>query len=149
MNKQDYCLITKDLLPRLFYGVKANILHVDGDNRDCVVSFDDVKDFANGDITIIPYLRPMGDMTKEEYQEYLKLAHYTGAGVLTTEHGEKSVWVPSFEKIDWLNSHHFDYRGLIEKGLVFKAPEDMYNLKTNENYEKGRIAKGSDLQHKG
>lgn len=126
MNKQDYYLVAKDLLPRLFYDVKANIPLVDGDDSVYVVSFDDVKDFANGNITIIPYLRPMGDMTKEEYQEYIKLAHYTGAGVLTTVLGEKSVWVPSLEKIDWLNQHHFDYRGLIEKGLAFKASKDMY-----------------------
>jgi predicted AlkP superfamily phosphohydrolase/phosphomutase len=28
--------------------------------------------------------------------------------------------------IDWLNAHHFDYRGLIEKGLALEAPEGMY-----------------------
>lgn len=127
MYKQDYDLVIKDLLPRLFYGIKASIPLANGDDRVYVVSFDDVKDFANGNITIIPYLRPMEDMTKEEYQEYIKLAHYTGAGVLTIEHGEKSVWVLSLEKIDWLNAHHFDYRGLIEKGLAFKATKDMYN----------------------
>jgi hypothetical protein len=32
--------------------------------------------------------------------------------------------------IDWLNAHHFDYRGLIEKGLALEAPEGMYNTKT-------------------
>ena len=31
--------------------------------------------------------------------------------------------------IDWLNAHHFDYRGLIEKGLALKAKEGMYNIK--------------------
>ena len=31
--------------------------------------------------------------------------------------------------IDWLNKHHFDYRGLIEKELALKAPEGMYNIK--------------------
>jgi hypothetical protein len=30
--------------------------------------------------------------------------------------------------IDWLNAHHFDYRGLIEKGLAIEAPEGMYNI---------------------
>jgi hypothetical protein len=28
--------------------------------------------------------------------------------------------------VDWLNSHHFDYRGLIKKGLAIEAPEGMY-----------------------
>jgi hypothetical protein len=31
--------------------------------------------------------------------------------------------------IDWLNKYHFDYRGLIEKGLAIEAPEGMYNIK--------------------
>jgi hypothetical protein len=29
--------------------------------------------------------------------------------------------------IDWFNAHHFDYRGLIERGLALEAPEGMYN----------------------
>ena len=32
----------------------------------------------------------------------------------------------SFIYIDWLNAHHFDYRGLIEKSLAIIAPEEMY-----------------------
>ena len=31
-----------------------------------------------------------------------------------------------FLRIDLLNSHHFDYRGLIEKGLALEMPKDMY-----------------------
>jgi len=30
---------------------------------------------------------------------------------------------------DWLLSHHFDYRRLIEKGLALEAPEGMYKEK--------------------
>ena len=30
------------------------------------------------------------------------------------------------EQINWLNSHHFDYHGLISKGLALEAPEGMY-----------------------
>ena len=29
---------------------------------------------------------------------------------------------------DWLNAHHLDHRGLIEKGLANKASEEMYSL---------------------
>ena len=28
---------------------------------------------------------------------------------------------------EWLNVNHFDYRGLIKKGLALEAPEGMYN----------------------
>jgi hypothetical protein len=31
--------------------------------------------------------------------------------------------------VDWLNSHHFDYRGLIPKGLALEALKDMYVVK--------------------
>ena len=30
----------------------------------------------------------------------------------------------SKEVIDWLNSHHFDYRGLIERGLAIEVTEE-------------------------
>ena len=30
------------------------------------------------------------------------------------------------EAYDWLNANHFDYRGLIEKGLALEAKEGMY-----------------------
>ena len=56
-----------------------------------------------------PYLRPMSSMTEEEYQEF-------GYDVLR--------YTP--RELDWLNEHHFDYRGLIEKGLAIEAPEGMY-----------------------
>ena len=55
-----------------------------------------------------PYLRPMSSMTKEECAFYFAI-------------DESSATC-----IDWLNAHHFDYRGLIEKGLALEAPKDMY-----------------------
>ena len=56
------------------------------------------------------YLRPMSSMTEDEEVEYESIK------------GWKNEW----ELVDWLNAHHFDYRGLIEKGLALKAPEGMY-----------------------
>ena len=61
---------------------------------------------------IKPYLRPRYSMTEEEkaYKEfYFKWDDY-------------SDW----DYVDWLNAHHFDYRGLIKKGLAIEAPEGMY-----------------------
>ena len=34
---------------------------------------------------------------------------------------------PGIESYDYLNAHHFDYRGLIPMGLALPAPEGMYN----------------------
>ena len=40
-----------------------------------------------------------------------------------------SIEISEFSEIyDWLNVHHFDYRGLIEKGLALEAPEGMYKI---------------------
>ncbi len=61
----------------------------------------------------LPYLRPMSSMTEEEYTKKDELF---GSYILDNN--------PAY--IDWLNAHHFDYRGLIEKGLALEAPEGMY-----------------------
>ena len=62
---------------------------------------------------IKPYLRPMSSMTEEEEIYYNTV--YTR--------------LKFYEKEDWLNAHHFDYRGLIEKGLAIEALEGMYEIK--------------------
>ena len=65
-----------------------------------------------------PYLRPMLSMTEEEHVK-LKAAYDNGSNGLFDE----------YSHIDWLNANHFDYRGLIERGLALEAPEGMYNIK--------------------
>ena len=60
-----------------------------------------------------PYLRPMSSMTEEEKLEYVVVWD------------SRQPYLPT-EAMDWLNAHHFDYRGLIEKGLALEAPEGMY-----------------------
>jgi len=91
---------------------------------------------------IKPYLRPMSSMTEEEYDEFKDLttcgrwcddydrwAHW-GVEVVAYEYDEtdKPYYnFVDFQKLsDWLNSHHFDYRGLIGKGLALPATEEMY-----------------------
>ena len=61
-----------------------------------------------------PYLRPMSSMTEEEKIEYKHLIAFSGNPI------------GSADFIDWLNAHHFDFRGLIEKGFALEAPKDMY-----------------------
>ena len=34
--------------------------------------------------------------------------------------------VADYNQIDWLNSHHLDYLGLIPRGLALVAPKGMY-----------------------
>lgn len=120
MTKEEKQLLLIDLCARLPYGVKANIPLVDGDERIYTVSFDDMKDFVKGYINIKPCLRPMSSMTEEEDAEYRKnqIKFIDSLG--------KTHYNNDYETYDWLNSHHFDYRGLIEKGLAIEAPEGMY-----------------------
>lgn len=76
---------------------------------------------------IKPYLRPMSSMTKEEKEEYHNLSFEEDREEI--EFGElvtNIYYHDTIESIDWLNSHHFDYRGLIEKGLAIEALEEMY-----------------------
>ena len=66
-----------------------------------------------------PYLRPMSSMTEEELMQYKCMNDALDENYEV--HIDKA-----FSAFDWLNEHHFDYRGLIEKGLAIEAPEGMY-----------------------
>ena len=80
-----------------------------------------------------PYLRPMSSMTDSEYKEYDNATDLDAADSSETlkanlaakSRVRVSKW---YHGTDWLNAHHFDYRGLIEKGLALEAPEDMYKI---------------------
>jgi len=74
---------------------------------------------------IKPYLRPLSSMTEEERDE---LSDYLCERVMSDKIGITFPPDPIEGKgitfrwmqdcLDWLNSHHFDYRGLIRKGLA-------------------------------
>ena len=95
---------------------------------------------------IKPYLRPMSSMTEEEAMEVARIRglkdilsvslkeNYIFVELDDGVFGSElcTIWfnemVTSIEMLDWLNSHHFDYRGLIPMGLALEAPEGMYNI---------------------
>ena len=65
---------------------------------------------------IKPYLFPMSSMTDEQKNEYYFLCdECLSADTCEVE------YFNSIKSIDWLNANHFDYRGLIEKGLALNA----------------------------
>ena len=126
MKEIDKKFLIKDLCQRLPYGVQVEIkpkvqeqfttlldtffLHLFLTHTD-----DDIFD----DFSIVPYLRPMSSMTEEEDKEFALLQ--------TNTHNSGFLYaIDAANMINWLNAHHFDYCGLIEKGLALKAPEDMY-----------------------
>lgn len=107
MEEKDKQLLLKDLSARLPYDVIVN----DGNEIDTLKAYM-LDDLMFIDEAIIrPYLRPMSSMTEEEKEEYLNLDPLTNG------------W---FVVADWCNFHHFDYRGLIKKGLAIEASEGMY-----------------------
>ena len=83
------------------------------------------------DIMYKPYLRPMSSMTEDEAKEFDELSKQL------FEHREpEKIWA---DVIDWLNKHHFDYRGLIPKDKAIDITAG-YNP-----YERTWL-KASDLQ---
>lgn len=85
------------------------------------VLFDFYEDGKNYQVylsEIKPYLRSMSSMTEEEKKEYELLANHC----MVTSIG--FVHLESISLIDWLNSHHFDYRALIDRGLAIEVTEE-------------------------
>jgi hypothetical protein len=133
MTQEEKKLLLRDLCTRLPYGVKANIPLVDGDERIYTVSFDDMKDFVEGYINIKPYLRQMSSMTEAEIEELKELTGtdevkqygFSYSGLIGECFG--MMYDDCSTIVDWLNAHHFDYRGLIPMGLALEATENMYD----------------------
>ena len=126
MIQEDEALLLKDLCARLPYGVKCeydNLRYggvfkvtdiryngyIDGviDNKRCWAVFDALE--------LKPYLFPLSSMAEEQRQELESLME------ITTVPAWGEILSPTTEYYDWLNKNHFDYRGLIEKGLAIDA----------------------------
>lgn len=116
MIQEDKDLLLKDLCARLPYGVicedgYGNVLELNSIDKPNTVTFKcSDNTFCTADLDKCkPYLFPLSSMTEEQEKEYLNTCN----GYCTY------YWTE--ETFDWLNAHHFDYRGLIEKGLAIDA----------------------------
>ena len=150
-NKDNKELLLKDLSARLPYKVVVdyayNAFDVHNGNyvkhgSKCILNcylldvFISPRQNEKGEY-IKPYLRPLSSMTEEEFEslkEYSGLK-YNQLDLASYQNGTYKCLdfylseVPSYVVIlvfEWLNAHHFDYRGLIERGLALEAPEEMY-----------------------
>jgi hypothetical protein len=132
MTQEKKQLILKDICARLPYGVivqyKQKTFYPDGEYTvDVKIEVDDMLCHRLKCLDFKPYLRPKSSMTEEEREEYREIldtiiCQWDDCGRFigfTYAH-------PMSESIDWLNAHHFDYRGLIPMGLAIEAPEGMY-----------------------
>lgn len=121
MEESSKQLLLKDLCARLPYNVICQVEFKENGKYNSKVMllsgiFTDEAYFTTKGGSIYsneykPYLFPLSSMTEEQKQEY---QHIT----------ERWMYDSSYsisDSIDWLNVHHFDYRGLIEKGLAIDA----------------------------
>lgn len=123
MTEREKQLLLIDLCTRLHYGVKVqtslfeNPTSIKGIAEDECWIYLDEDNYEWIDIEEVkPYLRPMSSMTEEERNEWMEITH-----------AQEWLIIGNLDKaIDWLNAHHFDHRGLIEKGLALEAPDGMY-----------------------
>ena len=125
MIQENKELLLKDLCARLPYNVICQVEFKENGKYNSKVMllsgiFTDEAYFTTKGGSIYsneykPYLFPMSSMTEEEKLMYEGL-------MIGTDNISYMLDV-----IDWLNAHHFDYRGLIEKGLALDATElDIY-----------------------
>lgn len=130
MKQEDKNLLLKDLCARLPYKVYAQIPDEYGGYTSVIESIDIdgfVKDFEGTQIeieNIKPYLFPLSSMTEEQKKEYNRWKHELP--VYHYEYGDSVEEVELFdspESFEYLIENHFDYRGLIEKGLAIDATE--------------------------
>ena len=142
MTEEDKNLLLIDLCGRLPYGVKVEAetwLEDEGEFAyvpDKVYSINSDGYIVHGYDEVYeckPYLFPLSSMTEEQFNELksyvnLKWEHNT-LELVEWDNNYKTLefWleeIPSYHVIkvfDWLNKNHFDYRGLIEKGLAIDA----------------------------
>lgn len=138
MTQEDKELLLQDLCARLPYGVICNDnRHGSGRVTYIDITPDDIEQ-KNGKVVVYyfdfdecgelknckPYLRPMSSMTDEELKEYK--AFHCVIDEHTCFYLQMCTLVNELNMFDWLNVHHFDYRGLIHKGLAIEAPKGMY-----------------------
>ena len=125
MTQEDKELLIRDLSSRIPYGVIVNVYGMPNVKLTSVSWYSEVSvDDSVGLYPISevkPYLFPLSSMTEEHEKEYNLLQnfvpiYYYGFDIMV----DKELY-DNWESIDYLNAHHFDYRGLIEKGLAIDA----------------------------
>ena len=125
MTQEDKELLVKDLCARLPYDTVCQVeFKSDGkyESKNMILSgiFKDEAYFTieNGSVysnDYKPYLFPLSSMTEEQKVIYGDLCYSIIQSLAKNMQSELN------ELINWLNAHHFDYRGLIEKGLAIDA----------------------------
>ena len=157
MGKNKENILFADLVARIPYNVKVEveiwdnesesskmtalpIYSINSDKYFYVCTDEDELQIHIDEIR--PYLRKMSSMTEKEFYELCELGvslppfkDYYGQMQYYGSGGEWSIVDVKIEDIikyvNYLNAHHFDFRGLIPMGLALEAPEGMYDIKND------------------
>ena len=136
MRQNEKDLLLTDLCGRLPYKVKAQIPDEYGGYTSIIESIDIdgfVVDFEGTQIEIEcikPYLFPLSSMTEEQkYDFYCRFIEndcdFDDFKEFYLDNGMWHKLITSLDDvdaiIDWFHKNHFDYRGLIPKGLAIDA----------------------------
>ena len=120
MTQEEKDLLLKDLCARLPYGIicedgYGNVLELNGIDKPNTATFKcSDKTFWTTDLDKCkPYLFPLSSMTEEQTEELIKL--------INTGQNDNNEFMRSLCRIEFYHKNHFDYRGLIEKGLANDA----------------------------
>ena len=142
MEVKDKALLIKDLSGRLPYGVyvehirtgmrghlhdlKVYPLYDKTDDHiyDYICSTDFLGDGDYFDIEAFkPLLFPLSSMTDSHWRELTDIVVGEAVESLEPDYVDNlpEISITDVKVIDWFNKNHFDYRGLIEKGLAINA----------------------------
>lgn len=135
MTQENKDLLLRDLCARLPYGVKVNyneeVCTIDsiGNDSELLLKNNDGEIVPKWEDSLFisiekckPYLFPLSSMTEEQKRKYNSLRNFVPT--YHYEYGdivEDTELYDNWESIDYLIANHFDYRGLIEKGLALDA----------------------------
>ena len=140
MTNKEKDLLLRDLCARLSDKTYIEIVDKDGNVYDEVELESQHINILRYDesTSIRPYLRLLSSMTEDEKDELYDWGWaYEENNIYSDGSSDANGIYQNYQKdiqeikwlIDWLIAHHFDFRGLIEKGLALVAPEDMYKTK--------------------
>lgn len=122
MEQKDKELLLKDLCARLPYETKVYWENCNyGDKIKNVVSID-IFGMVNDEFLVEeckPYLRPMSSMTEKEWEEYEKTLEIEYQDMIPG-----FIYHKTLDSYYYLLEHHFDFRGLIDRGLAIEVTDD-------------------------
>lgn len=121
MKKEQKELLAKDLYGRLPYKPQVEIIK-NGTSITHKLTTATIKHLEDGYWDVKPYLFPLSSLTDK--QIFLSPFGYETMDTIRKNKDWTTIEIKHndyYELTDWFNAHHFDYRGLIEKGLAINA----------------------------